>query len=259
MKPVFSKPVSAALLSVGVGAFLVLTANLIAVQRGQPAAAPQGPGAARGQGQAQGRGGRGAAGLGDGPWDFGEGPNRMHITVVTKGLDHPWGLAFLPGGDMLVTERPGRLRVIRKGVLDPTPIRGLPQIRALSLGGLMDIALHPRFAENRLIYFAYSKPGISAVGVPTADTDGFEEDPAKATLAVGRARWDGGNTLTDFKDIFIAEPYYGGGRGTPQPQRCCGQGPADGSYGSRLAFDKAGLLYITSGDRNYGEQSQDPA
>jgi glucose/arabinose dehydrogenase len=156
---------------------------------------------------------------------------------------------------MLVTERAGRLRVIRKGVLDPTPIKGLPQIRAVTLGGLLDIALHPKFSENRLIYFAYSKPGTGPSGIPTADTDGFEEDPAKATLAVGRARWDGGAALTDFKDIFIAQPYYGG-RGTPA--RCCGQGPADGSYGSRIAFDKAGYLYVTSGDRNYGEQSQEP-
>jgi glucose/arabinose dehydrogenase len=179
--------------------------------------------------------------LGDGPWDLGSGVNRIHVTVVTKGLDHPWGMAFLPDSGMLVTERPGRLRVIRNGVLDPTPISGLPQIRGGGFGGLMDIALHPKFAENRLIYFAYAKTAA--------------EDPAKATLAVGRGRWDGGAVLADYKDIFVAEPYYGGRGG---PVRCCGQGPLDASYGSRLAFDKAGYLFITSGDRNYGEQAQEP-
>jgi glucose/arabinose dehydrogenase len=153
-------------------------------------------------------------------------------------------MAFLPDGSMLITERPGRLRVFRNRALDPTPIEGLPQIRAVSLGGLLDIALHPRFAENRLIYLAYSKPG--------------SEDPARATTAVLRARWDGGAALTDVRDILVADAYHGGARGTPQPQRCCGQGPADGSYGSRLVFDRAGFLYVTLGDRNYGEKSQDP-
>ena len=272
MKSAVSKPLSAVLLTLGFATFLLLTVHLRAGQQDQRGAAPpatgQQPAAPRGQAQGRGApggaagggggggGGRGAAApFGDGPWDLGEGPNRMHITVVTKGLDHPWALAFVPGGDMLVTERPGRLRVIRKGVLDPTPIKGLSPIRAVSLGGLMDIALHPRFAENRLIYITYSKPGTGPSGFPTNDSDGFEEDPTKSALAVARMRWDGGGTVTDFKDIFLAQPYYGG-RGTPQ--RCCGQGPADASYGSRIAFDKAGFLYITSGDRNYGELSQDP-
>ena len=116
---------------------------------------------ARGQAApaARGGGGRGGAPLGDGPFDIGEGENRLHVTVITKGLDHPWGMAFLPNGDMLVTERAGRLRVVRKGMPDPTPIAGLPQILVKSLGGLLDIAVHPNFAENRLVYFAYSKPG----------------------------------------------------------------------------------------------------
>jgi len=269
MKSAVSRPLSAVLLTLGIATFLLLTVHLRAGQRGAaPPATGQQPAAPRGEAQGRGApggaaggggggGGRGgAAAFGDGPWDLGEGPNRMHITVVTKGLDHPWALAFIPGGDMLVTERPGRLRVIRKGgVLDPTPIKGLPPIRAVSLGGLMDIALHPRFAENRLIYITYSKPGTGPSGFPTNDSDGFEEDPTKSALAVARMRWDGGGTVTDFKDIFLAQPYYGG-RGIPQ--RCCGQGPADASYGSRIAFDKAGFLYITSGDRNYGELSQDP-
>jgi aldose sugar dehydrogenase len=236
--------------SIAAAMLLAMTAHSVgSVVQGPPAggAAPAAPaeappaGQGRGQGQGQGRG-RGAVDtLGEGPWDLGTGDNRMHITVVTKGLDHPWGMVFLPDGDMLVTERPGRLRVIRKGVLDPTPIAGLPQIRALSLGGLLDIALHPRFAENRLIYLAYAKPGA--------------EEPARGTTAVVRARWDGGAELTDVKDILVADGYHGG-RGAPRG--CCGQGPADASHGGRLAFDRAGFLYVTLGDRNYGEKSQDP-
>ena len=113
--------------------------------------------AAQGCAPSNGRGGQ----LADGPWEYGNGPNRYRVTVVTKALDHPWGIAFVPGGDMLVTGRSGRMHVIRKGVLDPTPLSGLPAIQCDSptaLGGLMDVSLHPRFAENRLVYFAYSKP-----------------------------------------------------------------------------------------------------
>jgi len=204
---------------------------------GGPAGAPGG-----GAGRGRGRGGPAANPLGDGPWDIDTETARLHVVVVTKGLDHPWGMAFLPDGSMLVTERPGRLRVVRNGVLDPTPIGGLPQIRAATLGGLLDIALHPRFAENRLVYMTYSKPGA--------------EEAAKATVAVLRARWDGGSMLTDVRDVFVAEPYFGGS-GTARG--CCGQGPSDGSYGSRLVFDRAGFLYVTIGDRNYGEKSQDPS
>src|SRR5688572_22553453 len=89
--------------------------------------------------------------LGDGPWTYrvAEGV-RLKVSVVTKGLQNPWNLVFMPDGSMLVTERPGRLRVIRSGVLDPTPVAGLPAIGAQRLGGLQDIALHPKFAENKL-------------------------------------------------------------------------------------------------------------
>jgi glucose/arabinose dehydrogenase len=175
--------------------------------------------------------------LGAGPWDLAAGRGRVHVSVVTKGVDHPWGIAFLPDGGMLVTERPGRLRVIRNGVLDPTPIGPLPQMLATVLGGLLDVALHPNFAQNRLIYLTYSKPG---------------EGEGNATTAVLRAKWDGGSTLTDVKDILVANAYHGG-PGTDQSA-----GPAGGSYGSRLAFDRNGLLYVTLGDRNYGKMAQEP-
>jgi glucose/arabinose dehydrogenase len=208
-----------------------------AAQAGAPPAAGQG--AAPGQGRGGRGGGRGpvANPLGDGPWEFGFGPGRYKVTVVSKGLVRPWGIAFLPDGDLLVTERPGRLRVIRKGVLDPTPIGPMPEMHASGLGGLLDVSLHPQFAQNRLIYLTYSKKGPG---------DG------NATTAVMRARWDGGPTLADAKDILVTNGWHGG-PGSPQ-----GIGPATGSYGSRLAWDNQGLLYVTTGDRNYVQFSQNP-
>ncbi len=161
---------------------------------------------------------------------------------MTKGLERPWAMVWLPNGDMLVSERPGRLRVIHKdGKLDPKPITGLPTIYAAGLGGLMDIALHPNYAQNHLIYFTYTK-----------------EDPNmkdQSTLVLGRAKWDGGPALTEFKELFVADMWYGAQK--PLPTRCCGQGPATGSYGSRIQFDKDGKLFMTSGDRNYGEMVHD--
>jgi len=180
--------------------------------------------------------------LGEGPWDIATEKQKLHVSVVAHDLDHPWALAFLPNGDMLVTERPGRLRVIRKGVLDPKPIAGVPDVFAEGLAGLMDIALHPNFAKNHLIYMSYVKPGPSV--------------RALSTLAVMRARWDGGDSLTDVQDIFVADAWYGA---PPLPKRCCGQGPATGSYGSRILFDRKGYLFITNGDRNYAERVQDPS
>nr|MDJ0981057.1 PQQ-dependent sugar dehydrogenase [Kiloniellales bacterium] len=78
------------------------------------------------------------------------------LVEVAGGLDNPWGLAFLPGGDILVTEKPGRLRLIRDGVLRPEPIEGLPEIEEVGQGGLLDVAPHPSFAENRILYFSYA-------------------------------------------------------------------------------------------------------
>jgi aldose sugar dehydrogenase len=175
-----------------------------------------------------------------GPWDYQTSAGTMNVEVVARGLDHPWSLAFTPDGDMLVTERPGRLRIIRDGVLDPTPIAGLPTIFNLGIAGLTDIALHPDFATNGLVYFAYSANNPA--------------NSAEQALVVARARWDGGDSVTDWEEIFVASPWYGAQ--TPA-ERCCGQGPAFGSFGGRIMFDPDGYLFITSGDRNYGEMVAD--
>lgn len=166
----------------------------------------------------------------------------VRVTTVADGLAFPWSLVFLPNGDMLVTERPGRLRVIRDGRLDPEPIEGLPAINSEGLGGLFDVALHPEFAENRLVYFAYAKANA--------------DEPRLSTTAVARARWDGGSALEDVEDVFVARAWYSQDFANHIP-RCCGQGPAFGSHGGRIIFDDDGYLYLTIGERNWGERAQD--
>jgi len=139
------------------------------------------------------------------------------VVKVADGLIHPWSIAFLPGGDMLVTERPGRLRIVRNGALVPTPVPGLPPIRSGGQGGLLDVVPHPNFAANRLLYISYAKP--------SADT-------LQGTTAVIRARFEN-DRLTDVQEIFEAAAWTRG----------------RGHHGSRLAFDRDGFLFITVGDR----------
>src|ERR1043165_2238115 len=99
---------------------------------------------------------------------------KIRVVPIAQGLDSPWAMAFLPGGDILVTERPGRLRLIHNGKLEDEPIAGLPAIKFGTHGGLLDVTLHPNFAANKLIYFAYSKGGPK--GVTTAVARGRLED-----------------------------------------------------------------------------------
>ena len=126
-------------------------------------------------------------------------------------------MAWLPTGEMLVTERPGRLRIIRNGVLDPTPVTGVPRVRYGGQGGLLDVVLHPEFGANRLVYLSYSKP----------NADGTE-----GTTAVVRGRLEG-NALQNVEEIFEAHAWSRG----------------EAHYGSRLAFDSSGYLFITVSDR----------
>src|SRR5580658_8029371 len=96
--------------------------------------------------------------LPDGPIVLDTGIQHQIRLIVTKGLVQPWSMAFLPDGGILVTERPGRLRIVRNGVLDPNPIAGVPKVQSQGLSGLMDLALHPRFSGNKLVYFMYHRP-----------------------------------------------------------------------------------------------------
>ena len=164
--------------------------------------------------------------LGAGPWEFvtAEQQQRIRVSVVARGLSHPWALTFMPDGAMLVTERPGRLRVIRGGRLDPTPIAGVPPARTEGNGGLMDVALHPRFAENRLVYLTYTKPVANGRGTP----------------ALARGRLDG-MTLTDVRDLVVPDAHEG-----------------NSGLGARLVFGRDGQVYLATGG-NIPKVSQDPA
>lgn len=164
--------------------------------------------------------------LPDGPLTVDTGVVRPIRITITKGLTQPWSMAFLPDGSILVTERPGRLRIVRNGVLDPNPVSGVPQVQAQGLQGLMDIALHPRFAENKLVYLTYHKPAAGAPVAPRAGGRGQAGPPGTITLA--RGRWDG-TKLVDVKDIFSAIP---------------------SGNASRIVFGRDGMIYMSIG---YGD------
>ncbi|MCO4100419.1 MAG: PQQ-dependent sugar dehydrogenase [Gemmatimonas sp.] len=137
------------------------------------------------------------------------------VVTVASGFVNPWSIAFLPSGDLLVTERPGRLRIVRGGKLLPTPVAGVPEVVARGQGGLLDVALHPNFAQNGFVYLTYSKP----VG------------GGAATTALYRAKFSN-DALVEGKDLFVAET-----KGAP------------GHFGSRITFDKSGHVFISVGDR----------
>jgi aldose sugar dehydrogenase len=167
-----------------------------------------------------------ASPLGDGPFLFETYEQRnIRVVVLAKGLSHPWSLAFLPDGSMLITERIGRLRIVRNGVLDPNPVAGVPKVVSLgTMAGLMDIALHPRFAENKWIYISYHKPAGTGHGV-----DGRESPLASNSIL--RATWDG-KALTDVRDIFVADDVD--------------------MEASRIAFAQDGTLYMGIGGPGTG-------
>ena len=162
--------------------------------------------------------------LGPGPfvYDTAEG-QRIRVVVVTRGLAYPYGMTWLPDGSMLITERMGKLRIIRNGKLDPQGVPGVPANFGTgesglpgAVHGLMDVVLHPQFAQNRFVYLNYTK----------------QLDPKTTTLAISRAVWDG-KALTGAKDIFVATPRTGT---------------------SRMAFARDGTLYVSTS----GPDAQDP-
>jgi glucose/arabinose dehydrogenase len=159
------------------------------------------------------------------PQVFDTSSQKIRVSVVASGLVNPWSLAFLPNGAMLVTERPGRLRLVRHGVLDPTPIAGVPEPHVAALAGLLEVALHPKFAENRVVYLTYSK--------------GREDK--RSTTVLARARLDG-HALVDLKEIFTANTWS----------------VSNTNYGGRIAFDRAGFLYLTVGERQEQDRAQKP-
>ena len=143
------------------------------------------------------------------------------VTTVAKGLEHPWGLEFLPDGRILVTERPGRLRIVSRDGKLSAPLTGVPAVYARGQGGLLDVALDPAFAKNQVIYLSFA-----------------EEDDGLAGTAVARARL-GASGLTDVRVIYRQQPKVMGG----------------GHYGSRIVFRRDGTIFVTQGERmNYRER-----
>src|SRR4030095_4767956 len=147
--------------------------------------------------------------LPDGPLSIDTGLVRPIKITITKGLNQPWSMAFVPDGGgyaVLIAERGGKLRIVRNGVLDPTPIAGVPtDIQAAGLAGLMDVQLHPKFADNKLVYITYHKSQSGAV--PPAAPPGGGRGPAlpPGVITLARGRWDR-TKLVDVKDIFSAQP-----------------------------------------------------
>jgi aldose sugar dehydrogenase len=137
------------------------------------------------------------------------------VSTFVDGLVQPWSIAFLPNGDALVTERPGRLRIVRQGKLVPEPVDGVPAVLHSSQGGLLEVAPHPNFASNRMLYLTFSKPLA---------------DGKQATTALVRGRFEN-DRLTNVEQLFESVSQ---GRG---------------HFGGKLAFDKSGYLFLTLGDR----------
>jgi glucose/arabinose dehydrogenase len=150
----------------------------------------------------------------------------FNISTIAEGLEHPWGMAFLPNGDILVTERAGRLRLIKQGKLLAEAIKGLPPIAGHGQGGLLDVALHPDYKNNGWIYFSYA-----------ASEDGFSLNTG---TEVGRGRLKN-NRIVDWQHLFRLKPKTGKRQ----------------HFGSRLVFDRDNKLYITLGDRGERFRAQD--
>lgn len=138
----------------------------------------------------------------------------FEVTPVAEGLEVPWSMAWLPNGDMLITERLGRLRIVRNGTLLAAPVEGVPEVLHEGQGGLFDVVPHPEFASNRLVYLSFAKPLGNG-----------------STTAVVRGKFEN-DRISDLETIFQADSE---GR--------------NGHYGARMVFDAEGYLYISTGDR----------
>lgn len=159
----------------------------------------------------------------------------IRVVVVARGLTRPFGVAPLPDGDALISERGARLRLVRnaagrpdgpEAILLPEPVAGTPEIPAFRGGGLQDVVLHPRFDDTRLVYFSYNKAGAAAAA----------PGQRQGAVAVGRGRFDGA-VLSGVEEIFAGDW-------------------REGASGSRLAFGRDGMLYVTTG-APFGEEAQD--
>ncbi|MCC5812646.1 MAG: PQQ-dependent sugar dehydrogenase [Ectothiorhodospiraceae bacterium] len=146
----------------------------------------------------------------------------FNVEIISEGLNRPWGLAFLPDGRMLISERPGRLLLLDPERNERWEVEGTPEVAATNQGGLLDVALHPEFESNGWVYLSYAKAGDGGY-----------------TTAVGRGQLQDAR-LSGFQELFVATPYASGGR----------------HFGSRLVFDEQGYLFISTGDRGLRDNAQ---
>ena len=153
--------------------------------------------------------------LGEGPWVMQTAQTKIEVSVVARGMPHPWSIAFLPNGDMLVTERAGQLRLIHDGVLDPEVIAGVPDVYVEGLLGLMEVLPHPAFAQNHTVYLTYHKK--------------ITDEPKAIAIVLASAVFDG-TKLTDVKELLVSDTWDGAG-----------------GAGARLAFGSDGKLYMSLG------------
>jgi glucose/arabinose dehydrogenase len=240
--------------SIGACGFVIVGALFAVVGSGQQTQPGQ-EGAGRGQGGGRGRGAVrpeclhpvipaaecsvGAAPIQWASPPLGDGPflletalpqhRNIRVVVVARQLEQPWSATWLPDGSMLVTERAGRLRIIRNGVLDPNPIVGVPKVRAAGLQGLMDVVLHPRFAENHFVYLSYHKPvpdpdAASAAPGPGAPQSQGAGPREAGETTIARGTWNG-MALVDVRDIF--------------------RSGAIRTESSRIGFGRDGMLYMS--------------
>lgn len=173
-----------------------------------------------GCGQNPGKIGNGAAAADSTAFETGE--LKLRVDTLATGLESPWGMAFLPGNVVLITEKQGRIRRYANGKLEPAAIQGVPKVYARGQGGLLDIQLHPDYASNGWIYLTYSKPGTGG-----------------GTTTLARTKLQN-NALVDLQEIFSVDPYV----------------QSNVHFGSRIAFDEKGYLYVTTGERGTKDNAQ---
>jgi glucose/arabinose dehydrogenase len=160
----------------------------------------------------------------------------LRVEVVARGLETPWGLAFLPDGRLLVTERPGRLRIVDHGKLSD-PVVGLPKVEQVQDGGLMDVEVHPKYAENGWIYLSYAEPGPNNTSLTE------RADNNTGMTAIIRGKIDATNHWVDQQSIFHAAPEF--------------YTTTHIHYGSRFVFDKQDHLFFSLGEHGAPENAQD--
>lgn len=159
-------------------------------------------------------------------------PPEFEVKTIVSGLNMPWAMAFLPDGNILVTERGGKLRLIKDGILDPQEITGIPKVYYRGQGGLLDIVLHPNYKENGWVYLSFASPKKDN---ETGDDNGANTELIRAKI--------NGHALTNIEHLYKAQPNV----------------KANIHFGGRILFDGKGYVYLSLGERGQKEEAQNLA